>query len=227
MKSYVLNLEASTERLEAFTQSFPDFLPPFEVWRAKTPDECETPAWWLGTPEFNSNRQNVLEVLTACAESGEIFYFWEDDCVFSFDAAERFEQFMRETPDDWETLNLCANHIASSLSPPKRISENVLRPRMAFNTNALILKPSGAAKMKRTLEAPDWPCRHVAEQPLGYLYLDPDFHAYAPFQNFIGQRGCWSELCRRFRGERWYNWFSFENQNGEILSAPGRYESER
>lgn len=65
MKCYVLNLAASTERLSAFTADYPSFLPPFEVWRAKPPEECDMPEWWRGTPEFNSNRVNMLDVLTA------------------------------------------------------------------------------------------------------------------------------------------------------------------
>ncbi len=224
MKCYVLNLETSTDRLADFTACYPDFLPAFEVWRAKPPEECETPEWWKGSPEFNSNRVNMLDVLTACAESGETFYFFEDDCCFSADAAERHEAFMRQVPSCWEVLNLCANHMVSGLYSPQRILPEVLRPRLAFNTNALVLKPSGAAKLKKALEKPAWPCRHIAEQPLGYAYLAPEMRAYSPYQNYIGQRGCWSELCRRYRAERWYNFFMLKDLDGVVKPAPGLYE---
>lgn len=206
MKIYVLNLETSTDRLEAFTQAYPKCLPPFEVWRAKTPDECEIPGWWRGSPEFFSNAQNVHDVFQTCANGNEDFLFFEDDCVFASDFQEQYERFLAEVPEDWEVLNFCTNHMMTAMYPPERISENVLRPRLGFNTNALLLRPSGAAKMAKQLEKKDWTCKHIAEQMLGYLYLDPEFKVYAPARNFVGQAGCWSELCKRFRDERWYQY---------------------
>lgn len=187
MKAYVLNLETSVERLNHFRETYPACLPQFEVWRAKPPEECQKPDWWLGTAEFNSHRENFLDVLTSCVETDEDVLFFEDDCIFAENFQEAYETFIGETPSDWECLNFCTNHMNAMMFSPVQISENVLRPKLGFNTNAMLFRPSEAVKMKAQLEKTEWGCKHIVEQQLGYLYLDPNFKAYAPLQNFVDQ----------------------------------------
>lgn len=225
MRTYVLNLKTSTDRLTAFTLAYPSNLPDFQVWEAKPPEKCTSPEWWRGSGPFWSHTENFKEVLVFCEERNEEILFFEDDCVFASDFKERYDEFLAEAPDDWEVLNLCANNTASTLRPAKRLSENVIKPALGFNTNAMLIRPSGAAKMKAQLEKEKWPCRHIAEQILGYLYSDPDFKGYAPFQNFIGQAACWSELCERNRAERWYNRYFYIDLDGTMKLAPGKYEA--
>ncbi|MDO4571586.1 MAG: hypothetical protein Q4D38_14470 [Planctomycetia bacterium] len=215
MKNFVLNLKESKARRETFFERYPTCLPPVEVWEAEPPERCETPAWWRGTPPFNSHRVNFLNVLRACEKADEIFMFWEDDCIFSESFEDRYNAFMREVPDDWECLNLCTLHMNSTIFPPRQISENVLRPVLGFNTNAMLFSPSGARKMRDQLEKPSWMCKHIVEQQLGYLYMNQEFKVYAPIRNFVGQAACYSELCERERCERWYNDFLYIDRNGD------------
>lgn len=224
MKTYVLNLKTSTKRLADFTKAYPECLPRFEIWEARPPEKCSMPDWWKGSGPFWSHVENFKEVLERCAKGAEEFLFFEDDCIFAPDFQEQYERFLAEVPNDWEVLNLCTNHMSTLLRPAERVSENVLRPRLGFNTNALFLRPSGAEKMKAQLEKRDWTCRHIAEQILGYLYSDETFKGYAPFQNFIGQADCWSELCQKNRGERWYNHFLYVDLDGKMKRSPGLYE---
>lgn len=224
MLTYVLNLKTSTERLKSFREVYPTSLPACKVWVAKPPEECSPPEWWRGTGPFWSHVENFKAVLAECIERDEDLLFFEDDCIFAEDFQEQFVRFMAEVPKDWEVLNLCTNNTASAIRPAVRLSEHVIKPQLGFNTNAMLIRPSGAAKMKAQLEKDSWPCKHIAEQILGYLYSDPDFKGYAPFQNFIGQADCWSELCRRTRGERWYNRFFYIDLDGRMKQAPGKYE---
>lgn len=224
MLTYVLNLETSTERLKSFREVYPATLPECKVWVAKPPEECTPPEWWKGTDPFWSHVENFKEVLTECIDKNEDLLFFEDDCIFAEDFQEQFDRFLAEVPEDWEVLNLCTNNTASMIRPAIRVSENVIKPQLGFNTNAMLIRPAGAAKMKAQLEKESWPCKHIAEQILGYLYTDPDFKGYAPFQNFVGQADCWSELCRRNRGERWYNRFRYIDLDGTLKQTPGKYE---
>ncbi|MBQ2820121.1 MAG: hypothetical protein IJF17_00885 [Thermoguttaceae bacterium] len=227
MLTYVLNLKTSVKRLADFTAAYPETLPAFKVWEARPPEKCSPPAWWRGSGPFWSHTENFKEVLRFCQQRNETMLFFEDDCVFAPDFKERYEEFLAEVPDDWEVLNLCVNNTASILRPPKRISENVIKPALGFNTNAMLIRPEGARKMRLQLEKESWPCKHIAEQILGYLYSDETFKGYAPFQNFIGQADCWSELCQKMRGERWYNTFTFRDLDGKLKLAPGRYEQRK
>lgn len=226
MKTFVLNLKTSTQRLEDFLAGFPACLDQPEVWEAKPPEACTMPDWWRGTPAFWSHTENFCDVLRFTQGQRENTLFFEDDCVFPNDFQARWETFFHELPDGYDALNLCTYHVFSGISSPRQITPNVLRIVCGFNTNAMVLTPAGAGKMLRHLEKPAWPCKHICEQQLGYLYRDPDFIAYAPVQNFVGQRACYSELCKRDRPERWYNRFTWLGLDGERHPGEGLYEKD-
>ena len=226
MKSFVLNLPSATDRLQAFIEGFPPSLKMPDVWRAKPPEECQMPDWWRGTPEFWSNTKNVGDILAFASGQTENTLFFEDDCVFAPDFETQWNTFMDEVPQDYDLLNLCALHMCSVPYPPVQISPHVLCVKLGFNPNALVLTPKGAAKMLEQIQKPNWACKHICEQQLGYLHLDPEFKAYSPIQNFIGQRACYSSLCKRDRGERWYNKFVFRALDGKLYKSAGLYETE-
>ena len=226
MKVFVLSLDSDTTRLNDFRNGYPSSLALPSVWRAKPPEECSQPDWWRGSKEFWSNTENVCDVLSFAKEQTENVLFFEDDCIFAEDFKSQWETFMNEVPKDYDLINLCTLHMCSMAYPPIQVSENVLRAKLGFNTNALIITPNGACKMLEQIQKPNWPCRHVCEQQLGYLYLSSDFNAYSPLQNFIGQRACYSTLCKRDRGERWYNKFIYLDMNGKMHKSEGRYEKE-
>lgn len=226
MKSFVLNIPSSVERLALFKQDFPQSLEMPEVWRAKTPEECDKPAWWRGSDEFWSHTSNMIDVLTYIKEQADDVLFFEDDCIFASDFDNKWDAFMKEVPHDYDVINLCTLHVGSQFYTPQQLSENVLRAKMWFNTNALLISPKGAQKMLTQLQKPNWMCKHICERQLGYLVLDPEFIAYAPIQNFIGQRGCYSELCKRYRGERWYNNFTYIGLDGKPHQSENLYQPE-
>lgn len=226
MKSFVLNLETAKERLDIFQKEFPASLEKPTVWRAKPPEECSIPEWWRGSPEFWSNTENIQDILAFTKDQQENILLFEDDCIFSSDFETRWNTFINEVPDDYDLINLCALHMCSVPYPPVQVSPNVLRAKLGFNTNALIITPSGAAKMLNQIQKPNWRCRHICEQQLGYLYRDPSFTVYAPLQNFIGQRACYSSLCKRERGERWYNNFVYKDLDGKLHQTENLYQPE-
>lgn len=226
MQSFVLNLKDSKERLDAFYEGFPNSLERPKVWIAKPPEECTPPDWWHGSPEFWSHTENFCDVLEFIKKKKKPVFFFEDDCIFAEDFDAKFEQFMKEVPQDYDLLNLCTLHMCTGMYTPTQVSDNVLRAKLGFNTNAMIITPKGAAKMLKQLQKPNWVCKHICEQQLGYLYSDPDFVCYAPIQNFIGQRGCYSELCKRYRDERWYNNFLYKDTEGKLWRTERLYEKE-
>ncbi len=227
MNTFVLNLKTSQERLRDFYAGFPGCLEKPQVWEAKPPQSCTMPDWWRGTEAFWSHTENFCDVLKFTEQQQENTLFFEDDCVFADDFQTRWETFFHELPDDYDALNLCTYHVFSGISSPQQITPNALRIVCGFNTNAMVLTPAGASKMLRHLEKPAWPCKHICEQQLGYLYEDPNFIAYAPMQNFVGQRACYSELCKRDRPERWYNRFTYLGLDGKRHASEGLYEKDK
>ena len=226
MNTFVLNLKTSQKRLADFLAGFPSCLPCPEVWDAKPPENCTMPDWWKGTPAFWSHTENFCDVLKFTEQQKENTLFFEDDCIFADDFQTRWETFIHEAPDDFDTLNLCTYHVFSGITSPRQISPEVLRVACGFNTNAMLITPTGATKILQQLQKPNWPCKHICEQQLGYLYRDPEFIAYAPMQNFIGQRACYSELCKKDRTERWYNRFVYMGLDGKRHRTQGLYEKE-
>ncbi|MBQ9454818.1 MAG: hypothetical protein IJU53_04020 [Thermoguttaceae bacterium] len=226
MNIYVLNLKTSHERLDAFLAGFPSILEKPSVWEAKPPEACTMPDWWQGTPAFWSHTENFCDVLTFTVDQNENTLFFEDDCIFAQDFEARWRTFTQEVPKDADVWNLCTYHICSASCPPIQVTPNVLRATLGFNTNAMLITPTGASKILEQLRRPSWSCKHICEQQLGYLYRDPKFIAYAPMQNFIGQRACYSELCKRDREERWYNRFIYRGQDGQRHRSEGLYEKE-
>lgn len=226
MKTYVLNLPSCQERLADFQADYPSSLLPYEVWVAKTSEEIEIPDWWHGTPGMASNRQNFIDLFSACADGTEEFLIFEDDCVFSEDFATRFPSFLETVPADWEYLNLGPIHLQNTIYFPRAVVSGVLRPALAVCTHALLVRPSGAAKMRDALLDSCWGCKHITDQKLALLFFDSAFRGYSPVQPLCGQRGGFSTLRNCILLPEWGNAFRYINLADEVVKTPAMIAAE-
>ena len=224
MKAYVLNLPEATDRLEAFTKNYPQSLPPFERWDMKTAEEVEVPYWWRTPARFWSNAQNFIDMFESCAAGDEPCMLFEDDCIFRPDFDEKYAAFMKEVPEDWEYITLGAFHRQKPLYPPFQVSENVLRPRYFFGTHAIMVKPAFAKKCAEHLKREHWGCRHVPDQHIGLMFINPDaVKVYCPLVSLCGQGAFKSHLTGRECTERWFMNFKYLDMDKKLVQAQDPY----
>ncbi len=227
MKVFCLNMAADTERLESFTKNYPESLPKFERWDAKTADDVQIPSWWRTPARYWANALNFIEMFEACANGTEDFLIFEDDCIFRPDFNERFDLFLAEVPQDWQYLNLGPVNCQGAIYTPKLISENVLRPRYFNGTHAIMIRPEFAKVCADHLRREHWGTAHVCDQWLGTLFINPDFaKVYSPLVSLCGQGEFVSTLTGKTYADRWFMNYRYLDLSGNLQSAKDPYVSE-
>jgi GR25 family glycosyltransferase involved in LPS biosynthesis len=100
-------------------------------------DTVEKPAGWIHTRGAYGCLLSHVEVVKEARQSGaSAVLIFEDDAVLDPDFQNRFTNFIKEVPDDWDMLYLGALH----KDAPVKISEHVVRITKANSTYAYALK---------------------------------------------------------------------------------------
>lgn len=208
MKSIVLNLPEDKDRLESFLANYPsDVFGDVEVWKAKSGEEANVPAWWKRKPNRYALAENQMDILDSVNEDVII---WEDDCIFVDGFKDKYKQFMKEVPKDADIIFLGCQHAFY----PERISENVLKLNIGLTSHAILYKKKCLKRFSDFLKEPNWGCKHFPDQKRSQGIYLKKFVAYAPFHNLCGQAACYSNLCDHDRPERWYDTFTFVDLDG-------------
>lgn len=113
----------------------------------------------------------IQKIATECTNYGLIL---EDDAIFYDNFNKRFNECLKQTPDDWDSIFLgdgCGDNFKSSkLLNSKKVNENIyLMPHPATNcAEAYLLKPSIASKIVNSII----PFQNVSDWEIAYqLYL--------------------------------------------------------
>ena len=203
MKVYVINIKERTDRLEQFKKNYPKCLPKPIVWNAKTGADVTAPDWWKSSANRWALVQNFIDILSE--DNNEDVLIFEDDCIFTDNFKSKYDTFMKAVPDDWDMIYLGAQHY----SPPRRISENVLKLDGSVCGHAIIYRNRIKQELIDYYNEPSWGCRHYPDLRRAMAMHSGKFICYSPIKSICGQSAGYSELSEFNRAERWYDRFTY------------------
>ena len=117
---------------------------------------------------------------------------FEDDAVLCQDFNQRLELFLRLAPDDWDMLFLGINSIENEIP----IRQYVYKLLNGWTTHAYILRDKMYDAVIRRMGDP--PRKEPDEY---YNAMMPDHNCYVFLPCLSYQRGDWSDIKQRFRGD--------------------------
>ena len=211
MKVYVLNIKADSERLAAFEEAYPDCLPEYTVWEAKTGADVDVPEWWCSSANRWSLVQNFIDILSQDDGEEDILIF-EDDCTFCDDFETKYNAFLEEVPEDWDMLYLGAQHITA----PVQVSDNVLKLVNSVCGHAVIYNHAIKQALIEWYSKPNWGCQHMPDMRRAQGMSSGRFIGYSPLVNMCGQSEGYSHLTKSNRKSRWYNSFRYITKDGLV-----------
>jgi len=121
---------------------------------------------------------------------------FEDDCLFDPAFEEKFPEYMRQVPEDWDMLFLGGYHFET----PLPVSRNVVRARMTLTTHAYAVRQSIYSNFIELNENPP------AIVDRNNTILQKKFNCYCCEPNLVGQLAGYSDLMGKEMPERPLNY---------------------
>jgi len=121
---------------------------------------------------------------------------FEDDCLFDPAFEEKFPEYMRQVPEDWDMLFLGGYHFETPVS----VSRNVVRARMTLTTHAYAVRQSIYTDFIELNETPP------AIVDRNNTILQKKFNCYCCEPNLVGQLAGYSDLMGKEMPEKPLNY---------------------
>jgi glycosyl transferase family 25 len=121
---------------------------------------------------------------------------FEDDCLFDPAFEEKFPEYMRQVPEDWDMLFLGGYHFET----PLPVSRNVVRARMTLTTHAYAVRQSIYTDFIELNENPP------AIVDRNNTILQKKFNCYCCEPNLVGQLAGYSDLMGKEMPEKPLNY---------------------
>jgi GR25 family glycosyltransferase involved in LPS biosynthesis len=137
-KVYCINLTKRLDRLTSATQEFQKNNIIFERYPAIDGNQLQ-PNNYMKLGEFGCLLSHVSVLRNAKENEYEKILITEDDIEFSENFTDRFFEYIKDLPDDWDMFYLGANHALCNkyeTNPPIHISNNIYKVNHAYAAHA-------------------------------------------------------------------------------------------
>lgn len=155
---FYINLARRTDRNEKVMQEFEKIGIAHAVTRVEAFDAKTSPLITSISIAKKVDAGNIacawshLKVLQHCIKNNiDKYLVFEDDAEFCENFNERFSEYYKQLPDDWELLYLGANHDGGV----KPYSPNLVKPIRSYTTHAFATKQSMYQNLKTVWENQD------------------------------------------------------------------------
>lgn len=194
MRAYIITTSDKHGRCANLTH-YPDCLPAPELFYGVTPDDVDTPQWWIDS--HRKHKDNVPERVYCCNLSkvlalknhlsrypGEDVLLMEDDVIFKPDAGETYKRFLDNLPADWGLQFLGGWHEFTDVKQhvPREVAPGVVTCKTVLGSEAVVINSKLIQEAVDLLTITpdndyyicDWQLtkmqrRYMAYSPLGFI----------------------------------------------------------
>ena len=204
-KHYVINLEDRKDRLNTFYSFLPENFSAVETFKAVNGIKCRYPAWWNAGPgAWGCYRSHIQILENAMSSDLPSYMVFEDDCEFAEDFTDKYMEFLKHLPPDWDMFYLGGQLLEAESNPPKKINEWVYRPFNVNRTHCFAVSKKGYAYLYdfllRRFEDRTW---HI-DHHLGSLHQQNNFNVYCPPKWLVAQSEGLSDICCSVQPQRYF-----------------------
>ena len=182
-----INLDRRPERWAAMTESFETFgIRSVERLSAVDGESLTVPERFshLRPVDYACTLSHLRAVKEARERGSSSVLIFEDDCLFDPDFVDKFPQYMRQVPADWDMLFLGGYHF----EPPAPVCVNIVRAVTTLTTHAYAVRQSIYAEFIELNENPP------AIVDRNNTILQKKFNCYCCEPNLVGQLAGYSDL---------------------------------
>lgn len=190
-----INLDRRPERWAAMRANFERFgirsverLAAIDVEEIKLPERFSH----LRPVDYACTLSHLTAVQKARNIGAPSVLIFEDDCLFDPDLVEKFPEYMRQVPADWDILFLGGYHF----EPPVPVSKNIVRAVLTLTTHAYAVRRSIYDAFIELNENPP----HIVDR--NNTILQQKFNCYCCEPNLVGQLAGYSDLMGREMPEK-------------------------
>lgn len=194
----VISLKRRSDRLNAFLlqKNFPpELVDTLEVFTAIDGHIVPMPAHWRSGEGAWGCMQSHRQVLQECIMEGiDSVLVLEDDALFVDDFLQKFQDFMKVVPDNWDSLMLGGQHI----QPPVPQGDGIVKCINCQRTHAYAVRGRFLKDLFRTWVSSAGHCDHH----MGPLHAR--YNVYAPEPFLVAQSASRSDItCREEKTRIW------------------------
>lgn len=212
MKAYIITTRDKHGRAADLTH-YPDSLPEPELYYGVTPDDIETPEWWIEA--HKKHKDNIPERVYCCNMSkvkllqkhvdqygAEDVLMMEDDVIFKPGAGEKYKAFRDNLPENWGMQYLGGWHEFSNQRnlTPIEAAPGVLKCNNVLGSEAVIIRGELVTEAIECLTITPEHDYYICDWQL--VTMQRRHYAYSPIEMIAKQQSGYSLLWQKQRDWR-------------------------